>query len=132
MTMNVEKNVQARKVANDLVELGITMCKEAGLDAQQTRRAWFCVREIIDELLGEDREETPTPAPTKKTKKKEKQRSIYEDDIVPCDDDPFPFGKHKGEPYGDLPDDYYQWLSTWEGIEGWPQIQAYIEDKGLA
>lgn len=43
------------------------------------------------------------------------------------DDDLMPFGKHKGEPIGEVSAEYLDWLHGQEWISKWPRILAYIE-----
>ena len=46
---------------------------------------------------------------------------------VLCDEDPFPFGTHQGEPMGEISAGYYDWLQDWEGIGSCPKITEYME-----
>lgn len=48
---------------------------------------------------------------------------------IPTDNDPFPFGKHKGEKYGEIPDSYFIWLIGQKWIEDWPEVWAYIKEN---
>jgi hypothetical protein len=45
------------------------------------------------------------------------------------DEDPMPFGTHKGTPMGQLKPSYLDWLADWEGIDSWPRVKRYIEDN---
>lgn len=48
--------------------------------------------------------------------------------IIPyTDQDPMPFGKHKGKALANVPSDYLIWLST-QSID-WPRLRKYIEDN---
>ena len=40
-----------------------------------------------------------------------------------------PFGKHKGEPFYRIPDDYFHWLLDQEWLKGWlrREIEDYLE-----
>ena len=120
------RNVEARRVSNELVELGITLAKESGLDAEQTRRMWQYVMETAGELVG-DKVVVPRPKVVAK-------EFVYQGDdmtLMPHDTDEFPFGKHKGEQYGKIPDSYFRWLAKWEHIEKWPAVLAYIQEHDL-
>jgi hypothetical protein len=43
------------------------------------------------------------------------------------DDDPMPFGAHKGTPLGELPASYLLWLGDQDWIDEWPMLSGYIE-----
>ena len=43
------------------------------------------------------------------------------------DSTPMPFGKHKGTPMGEVPDDYLYWLHGQEGIFG--ELREYLDDN---
>jgi len=45
---------------------------------------------------------------------------------VPTDNDPFPFGKHKGKPYGKVPAGYLDVLDGQKWLDEWPAVKAYI------
>ena len=39
-----------------------------------------------------------------------------------------PFGKHKGQPFSEIPPDYFRWLLRQDWIEQWPDLREDIED----
>jgi hypothetical protein len=45
------------------------------------------------------------------------------------DDDPMPFGKYKGEPIGEVPAEYLDWLHGQEWLASWPRVKKYIESN---
>lgn len=45
------------------------------------------------------------------------------------DDDPMPFGKHKGTPMGEVPASYLDFLHGQPWIRDWPAVLAYIESN---
>jgi hypothetical protein len=118
--MSIETNVTAWKVANELVNMGHELAKESGLDAAGVRLFWLRVAEVANVITGD---ELVTPS-----------RPPMECDglpAAPSDDEPFPFGKHSGERYGDVPDGYYGWLAKQPWIEEWPEVLAYIQENEL-
>jgi hypothetical protein len=42
------------------------------------------------------------------------------------DDDPMPFGKHKGTPMSFVPPKYLDWLDGQDWIVKWPKVHNYI------
>lgn len=46
---------------------------------------------------------------------------------APSDDEPFPFGKHKGVRYGDMTAGYLDWITSLPWLNKWPKVVAYIE-----
>lgn len=123
MTATIERNVQARRVANMLVELGIELAAEEGLtDGEVNRRFWFCVVEAIGVLVGTDFVEAEEDA-----KRRAGAEPRREDPLE--DDDEMPFGKYKGEPMREVPEDYLLWLADQEWIERWPRLLGYINQE---
>lgn len=45
---------------------------------------------------------------------------------VPQDTDPFPFGAHRGKPYGTVPAGYLDFIIDKDWINKWPEVVAYI------
>ena len=128
MTTTIEQNVQARQAANAVVELGITLAKDEGLEPEQVRRMWQCVREIAGGLIGE---KDINPEPESLTIKDEWTTTSTRYDSESLDEEPFPFGKYEGERYGDVPDSYFKWLSQQDWIEKWPDVLVYIQENDL-
>ena len=46
---------------------------------------------------------------------------------IPKDTDPFPFGKHKGTPYGEVPASYLDWISQQNWLPVLSRVRAYID-----
>lgn len=124
----LERNVKARQLANETVELGITLAKEAGLaeHPESVRRMWQYVMEIAAELI---RDKVVAP-----------EEPLRLTDVSPWeppaqDDEAFPFGKYgpDGEQltYGQVPDSYYRWLSRQPWIDEWPDVLEYIQENNL-
>jgi uncharacterized protein (DUF3820 family) len=44
-----------------------------------------------------------------------------------CDSDPMPFGKHRGQRLGDVPDSYFRWFLGQDWCDEWPQLVEYAE-----
>jgi len=128
MTTTIEQNVQARHAANAVVELGISLAKDEGFEAEQVRRMWQCVREIAAELIGE---KDINPEPESVTIKEEWTTTSTREDDKSLDHEPFPFGQYEGERYGDVPDSHFKWLSQQDWIEKWPDVMAYIQENNL-
>ncbi len=116
--MAIHKNIQAREASNTLIELGITLAKEEGLEEPETiRRFWQYVMETAGTLIGD---EVSMPEP---------KRQIYKPATV-SDADLFPFGKHEGEPYSKVPDNYFKWLAGQDWVESrWPDVFDYIQEN---
>lgn len=124
--MSVAENIKAREVANTLMDLGITLAKEEGLEPEQVRRMWQHVIEYAGQLVGVEVEE-PTPA-------KVSVAAQYSTRGHELDDEIMEFGKrYKGERFADVPEDYWQWIA--ENVEDlerrWPLLWEYIEENGL-
>jgi hypothetical protein len=47
------------------------------------------------------------------------------------EDTRMPWGKHKGERLGDIPDKYFRWLSEQDWIDKWEGLSNYIDDLDL-
>ena len=45
------------------------------------------------------------------------------------DDSPMPFGKYKGTPLRNMPDNYWRWFIEQEWAEYQPELLAYCEKK---
>lgn len=48
------------------------------------------------------------------------------------DDDKMPFGKHKGQRLGDVPDSYWRWFLQQDWAEQYPDLLEYaklVEDE---
>lgn len=118
-------NVKSRKVANETVELGITLAKEHGLHEhpEHFRRMWQYVMETAGELIGDKVVEPER----KQVVPIEQEWSTPGHEL---DDEPFPFGKYKGDCYSDIPEDYFHWLAEQEWIEEWPDVHQYLEEMG--
>jgi len=41
------------------------------------------------------------------------------------DDDTMPFGKHKGQRIGDVPDSYWRWFLQQDWCDEWPHLVKY-------
>lgn len=41
------------------------------------------------------------------------------------DDDEMPFGKHKGERLGNVPDNYWRWFLSQDWCDDWPKLVEY-------
>lgn len=48
------------------------------------------------------------------------------------DEDPMPFGKHRGKKIKDLPVDYMDWLLAQDEIKGHPGLEAWRKNKKKA
>jgi hypothetical protein len=49
-------------------------------------------------------------------------------DLSPLsDDDVFPFGKHCGLRFCDIPHTYFDWLRNWDGLSEWSSLRDYID-----
>ena len=164
LATKLENNVKARRVANEIVEMGILLAKEEGLTEhpESTRKMWQHVIETVKDLIGSgvpsagDQMETSCPLsdsedlPWDAEQIDEKQSSLdfftERADLArqvstvvaeaSPDDEPFPFGKHgpkEGQlSYGEVPDNYYGWLSQQHWVaDRWPEVAAYIEAKEL-
>lgn len=126
----IARNVVARKLGNEIVEMGITLAKEEGLSEypESVRRMWGHVIEIAGDLIGEPQEvEDPATPPFKI----ESQNVVATSNNCPEDDEEFPFGKYKGQCYGQIPDSYYKWLAKQPWIEQWPDVFEYIQANNL-
>lgn len=121
--MSVELNVLARKAANEFVELGIDFAAEQGLGPDEMRLYWQVIMELSAKLIGDkvlcDHCQTTAHG-------RDKPKPQYRGPRL-HDDSPFPFGKYKDEPCGEIPDDYYHWLSKQSWIDEWPNVLQYIE-----
>ena len=54
-------------------------------------------------------------------------------EIIPLsDEDPMPFGKHKGVKLKEVPAGYLDWLSGQAFLYNWPRLEAYIEKSRKA
>ena len=118
------QNVKARKAANTVVELGVTVGKDEGFEPEQVRRMWQYVMEIAAELIG-DRLVEPEPQPVSVS---QAWSTVGSDSL---DDEEFPFGKHVGERFADVPDGYFRWLAKQGWIEKWPEVLEYIQEHDL-
>ena len=45
------------------------------------------------------------------------------------DDDPMPFGKHKGRKMSEVPARYLDWLRDQDWLAQWPDVRSYVEDN---
>jgi hypothetical protein len=45
------------------------------------------------------------------------------------DNDPMPFGKHKGTSMKNVPADYLDWLRGQDWIAKWPMVAAYLDSN---
>lgn len=43
--------------------------------------------------------------------------------------DPMPFGKHKGTPMGEVPQEYLQWIMEQDGADEDKPVQNYCREK---
>lgn len=43
------------------------------------------------------------------------------------DDDKMPFGKHKGERLGEVPDSYWLWFLKQDWCDQWPDLVEYAK-----
>ena len=127
MTETIEQNVRAREASNTLVELGIALAKDEGLSPAAVRHMWECVLDTVAQLIGGDKVISSAVV----IDGGERPSFQIADLDCPADDDLFPFGEHKGESYGDVPDNYYGWLAKQDWIDRWPPVVAYIQAKGL-
>lgn len=120
----LQQNVNAREAANVVVELGLTVASDEGLEPEQVRRMWQYVMEIAAELIG-DRLVEPQPQPVSVA---QEWSTVGLDSL---DDEEFPFGKHAGERFADVPDSYYKWLAKQDWIDKWPDVLDYIQENDL-
>lgn len=135
MNTKIEKNVDARRAANTVVELGITVAKDEGLEPDAVRHMWKCVIETASGLIGED---SVLDAIAARKALADPERISFEDgrkelglDGTVSDDDPFPFGTHKDTSYGEVPDSHYKWLAKQPWIDKWPDVLGYIQENDL-
>lgn len=122
--MSIETNCKATVLAKELMDMGCDLAKESQLPADGVRLFWLRVAEMANSLTGD---ELMVPSTTPSSQRLEAEGLP----APPSDDEEFPFGKHKGERYGDIPDGYYGWLSRQAWIEEWPEVLSYIEANGL-
>ena len=122
-------NVLARRVANEIVELGCTLAREEGLaeHPEHVRRCWQYVMETCADLIGDRVIEENKPVDRTPNVAIHPLSNVTSS----LDDEPFPFGKHKDEPYGKVPDSYFRWLSKQDWIEHWPEVLDYIQENDL-
>ena len=52
--------------------------------------------------------------------------------IMLNDNDPFPFGTHKGKPMEKVPATYLDWVQDQPWISKWPDVVDYIERNRTA
>lgn len=119
----IEENVRAREASNTLIELGISLAMDEGLEPDQVRHFWRCVMETAAELIGEP--------PCELDKKPNPLLHTYPSWDTPADDDDFPFGRYHDVPYGEVPGSYYKWLAKQSWLEAWPDVLAYIQENDL-
>lgn len=118
--MPLKENIKARKAAEELMDLGITLGKEHGLPPEYLRVYWRHVARMANQLIGEGSEQPP------KDSNGGKSKNAVRGTIRLTDDDLMPFGKHKGERLGDVPDDYLRWLGKQNWIDNFPDLSDYI------
>jgi len=51
---NISQNIQARKLSEDLIDMGFDLVRESGIDAKATRRFWQYVMESITDLVQDE------------------------------------------------------------------------------
>lgn len=120
----LQRNVNARKAANTVVELGITAANDEGFEPDQVRRMWQYVVAIASKL-AEERVVKPKPKPLSIA---QEWSAVGADSM---DDEGFPFGKHEGERFEDIPDSYFQWLARQDWIDKWPHVLDYLQENGF-
>jgi len=114
--MPIARNIQIHNLSNDLMDLGMDMCKENGLNPEEYKRFWGLVVESAKQLVG-------TPKTEKKEKKKSKPPSRPSQRLN--DNDRMPWGKHEGENLGDVPRDYWRWFLSQDWCDKWPDLVEY-------
>jgi len=128
-TMSLESNVAASKAAKELMDLGLDLARETGLNPEQIRRYWSSVAQMAAELVGDDllcarckagmlRELTPDGKRWRPAEDRGRRLN---------DDDRMPFGRYKDQRLGDVPDDYFRWLLRQDWIEDWEDLKEYAE-----
>lgn len=121
-------NVAARRVANEIMDLGITLAKEEGLAEypESVRKMWKHVMENCAELIGEELcQEKGAGAQVMAAKSTRTPVECVDDD------EPFPFGKYKDQPYSEVPDSYFEWLAEQDWIQKWHDVWDYIQANDL-
>lgn len=117
LTSTLESNIRSRQLANEVVEMGIQYCKEEKLKAEQAKRFWQLIIQTASALIGNEVEcsrckqlqAQATEKVLQPTSSSSKPRTLYDDDLMP-------FGKYKGQPLGNVPEEYLDWLrDNWTG-----------------
>ena len=123
--MSIEENVTARKSANELIELGVTLFREAGLSTDGVRQAWRNVAETAAKMIGDE-----APQQVKAADRKDQlSRCRLNDESVL----PFQKSKYAGKRLGAIPASYWRWFLSTDWCDKWPELVEYaniaVEDK---
>lgn len=119
--MAIEDNIRNRKTAEDVIDLGVSLAKDAGIPADQIRDFWCRVREVIGDLINEHDPIAPLPVDVAETR----LRTFRAFD----DDDLFPFGRprEEGLTMSEVPEDYRDWFMRQQWRDEWPAVVEYFE-----
>ena len=61
---------------------------------------------------------------------KPEEMTAIEAERILGDQTPFPFGKHRGRAFSEIPDGYWQWLEEQEWVKtAWPRVWAHIQSR---
>jgi hypothetical protein len=115
--MPIKDNIKARKAAQELMDMGITLAKENDLPPEHVRIYWQHIVDSSLKLIGE--KQKPPNENSKKPNRVKSSKRLQDDDLM------F-FGKHKGEKLIDVPEDYLKWLANQDWIDQYPDLVEYL------
>ena len=116
-TLSIERNCARGKAVLEFLELGEALCSEGGYDPGQF---WLAVSVGAADRAGLAQEADFLPSKPRREAKPRKGRWSRL-----TDDDSMPFGKHKGERLGDVPDGYFTWMLKQPWCDEWPHLVEY-------
>lgn len=125
-TNAIKASIKARKLANDLIQLGVEYIDEEGLPTKYCKRFWQEVVSLAAALVGEEfvcqkcRDKKPEPSP------------VYDEPYTALTDaDPLPCGKRfKGQPLHSVPDWHLEWLYSQDWVhKKHPGLVEYIKSS---
>ncbi len=121
--MSIEQNILVRETVNELVEFGIELARDNGIDVAHVRQFWCTFREVAGDLINEQDPIGPSPAEVATTR----PRTFTALD----DDDPFPFGKprEEGIPMCEVDEGYRDWFMRQPWRDEWPAVVEYFESS---
>lgn len=119
--MSIEQNIFVRETVNELVEFGIELARDNGVDAAHIRQFWCTFREVVGDLINEHDPIGPSPAEVARTKPRE-FRALD-------DDDPFPFGRPRDDGLNmcEVDEGYRDWFMRQSWRDEWPAVVEYFE-----